>query len=52
MLEALCSMGILGFFQFLKCAVFAVGYISGSNLFPEPINKRRRKNVFGTDEKW
>lgn len=43
MLEALCSMGILGFFQFLKCAVFAVGYISGSNLFPEPLTSEEEK---------
>lgn len=37
MLEALCSVGILGFIQFLKSAVFVVGYISSSNLFPEPL---------------
>lgn len=43
MLEALCSMGILGFFQFLKSAVFAVGYISGSNLFPEPLTSEEEK---------
>lgn len=43
MLEALCSIGILGFFQFLKSAVFVVGYISGSNLFPEPLTNEEEK---------
>lgn len=43
MLEALCSFGLLGFFQFLKTAVFAVGYISGSNLFPEPLTSEEEK---------
>ncbi|CDE26285.1 unknown [Clostridium sp. CAG:440] len=28
MLAALCSIGITGLLQFLKTAVFAVGYIS------------------------
>lgn len=44
MLEALCSIGFLsGFIQFLKVAVFAVGYISGSNLFPEPLTAQEEK---------
>lgn len=44
MLEALCSIGFLsGFIQFLKVAVFAVGYISGSNLFPEPLTAQEKK---------
>ena len=44
MLEALCSIGFLsGFIQFLKVAVFAVGYISGSNLFPEPLTAKEEK---------
>ncbi len=43
MLEAICSFGLLGFFQFLKTAVFAVGYISGSNLFPEPLTSEEEK---------
>ena len=33
MIEALCSVGILGFIQFLKSAVFVVGYIQGGTLF-------------------
>ena len=37
MLEALCGISILGFLQFLNAAVFAVGYISRANLFPEPL---------------
>ena len=37
MLEALCSICIFGFLQFLKSAVFVVGYISGSTLFTEPL---------------
>ncbi|MBP3800621.1 MAG: RNA polymerase sporulation sigma factor SigK [Clostridia bacterium] len=39
MLSALFSYGILGFLEFLKSSVFVVGYISGSNLFPEPLTK-------------
>ena len=41
---ALCSIGFFsGFIQFLKVAVFAVGYISGSNLFPEPLTAQEEK---------
>ena len=43
MLEALYSIGFLGFIEFLKIAVFAVGYISGSNLFPEPLTIEEEK---------
>ena len=43
MVEALFSMGILGFLQFLKTAVFVVGYISSSNLFPEPLTSEEEK---------
>ena len=44
MLVALCSIGFFsGFIQFLKVAVFAVGYISGSNLFPEPLTAQEEK---------
>lgn len=43
MIEALFSISILGFFQFLKSAVFVVGYISGSNLFPEPLTSEEEK---------
>ena len=43
MLEALYSIGFLGFLQFLKIAVFTVGYISGSNLFPEPLTMEEEK---------
>lgn len=43
MLETLCSIGVVGFFQFLKTAVFTVGYISGSNLFPEPLTSEEEK---------
>ena len=44
MLEGLCSIGFFsGFIQFLKVAVFAVGYISGSNLFPEPLTAQEEK---------
>ena len=38
MLSALCgSISVVGFLQFLKSAVFLVGYISSSQLFPEPL---------------
>ena len=40
MVEALFSFGFL---QFLKTAVFVVGYISGSNLFPEPLSNEEEK---------
>lgn len=43
MLEALCSIGILGFLQFLNSAVFVVGYISGNTLFPEPLTSEEEK---------
>ena len=43
MVEALFSFGILGFLNFLKSAVFVVGYISGSNLFPEPLTSEEEK---------
>lgn len=44
MIEALFSIGFFsGFMQFLKIAVFAVGYISGSNLFPEPLTSQEEK---------
>ena len=32
------SLFICGFLQFLQTAVFAVGYISGTSLFPEPLS--------------
>ncbi len=44
MLLSLCMTGILGFLQFLKSAVFVVGYIQGGNLFPEPLTAEEEKN--------
>ena len=32
------SLCISGFLQFLQTAVFTVGYISGTQLFPEPLS--------------
>ena len=32
------SLGIIGFIEFLKSAIFLVGYISNNNLFPEPLS--------------
>lgn len=40
MLSALC---VTGFLEFLKSAVFVVGYIKGSNLFPEPLSSQEEK---------
>lgn len=38
MFTALCgSIGAITFFEFLKSAVFLLGYISSNNLFPEPL---------------
>ena len=39
MFTALCGgIGTLGFIEFLKSAVFLLGYISSNNLFPEPLS--------------
>ena len=38
MFATLSMTGILGFIEFIKSAVFVVGYIQGSNLFPEPLS--------------
>ena len=44
MLTALCGgLGFLGFLQFLKTAVFVVGYISNNSLFPEPLSADEEK---------
>lgn len=43
MFSALCMSGILGFVEFLKSAVFVVGYIQGSNLFPEPLSSEEEQ---------
>ena len=38
MFTTLCgSLGVITFFEFLKSAVFLLGYISSNNLFPEPL---------------
>jgi len=37
------SLSIAGFWSFLSSAVFAIGYISGSNLFPEPLSTEEEK---------
>lgn len=39
----LASISIAGFWGFLSSAVFAIGYISGSNLFPEPLTSEEEK---------
>ena len=39
----LASISIAGFWSFLSSAVFAIGYISGSNLFPEPLSAEEEK---------
>ena len=42
MFSSLCLSGFLGF---LKTAVFAVGYISGTTAFPEPLCAEEEKNA-------
>ena len=37
------SLCLNGFFQFLQTEVFVVGYISGTNLFPEPLSAEEEK---------
>ena len=44
MLSALCITGIYGFLNFLQSAVFVVGYIQGSSLFPEPLTQEEERN--------
>ena len=39
----LSSISIAGFWRFLSSAVFAIGYISGGNLFPEPLSSEEEK---------
>lgn len=51
MLSALGITGIFSFFEFLKTAVFAVGYIQGGTLFPEPLSRRRGKKLFRANGK-
>lgn len=38
------SLCITGFLEFLKIATFCVGYIQGSNLFPEPLSVEEEKD--------
>lgn len=37
------TVSIMGFLTFLQSAVFVVGYISNSNLFPEPLTQEEEK---------
>lgn len=39
------SLCLSGFFSFLKTAIFVVGYISGSTLFPEPLNTEEERKA-------
>lgn len=39
----IASITISGFLLFLKSAMFAVGYIQSSNLFPEPLSSEEEK---------
>ena len=39
----LASLSIAGFWSFLSSAVFAIGYISGGSLFPEPLSSEEEK---------
>ena len=43
MLSALCMAGVYGILEFLKSAVFVVGYIQGGSLFPEPLTNEEEK---------
>lgn len=44
MLASLCgSLGVITFFEFLKSAVFLLGYISNNNLFPEPLSAKKER---------
>lgn len=37
------SLFAVGFFEFLKSAIFVVGYITGSQLFPEPLSQEEER---------
>lgn len=39
------SICLSGFFSFLQTAIFAVGYISGGTLFPEPLTSEEEKQA-------
>ena len=39
------SLCISGFLEFLKTAIFTIGYISGGTLFPEPLSAEEEKQV-------
>lgn len=39
-------LSITGFISFLKASVFLIGYITNSNLFPEPLTRQRGTNLF------
>ena len=43
MFSALCSLSLFGFLEFLKSAIFVVGYIQGGSLFPEPLTSEEEK---------
>ena len=44
MFISLCgSIGAITFFEFLKSAVFLLGYISSNNLFPEPLSPEEER---------
>ena len=38
------SLGAFTFLEFLKSAVFMLGYISNNNLFPEPLTAEEERN--------
>ncbi len=38
------ALTVSGFLAFLKSAIFVVGYIQSSNLFPEPLSSEEEKN--------
>ena len=44
MFATICgALGTITFFEFLKSAVFLVGYISNNQLFPEPLSATEEK---------
>jgi len=52
MFTAICSgISILGFIQFLKSAVFLLGYISSNQLFPEPLSSDEEQEYLIAMEK-
>lgn len=46
------ALTISGFLAFIKSAIFVVGYIQSSNLFPEPLSSEEEKKCIERMRQW